>query len=58
MHLNIYNRPNEEITCVDLEEGDQGSHPPGKSQVAIGFVRNTDTDPPQEAIGPLGPIAS
>ena len=32
--------------------------PPEKSQVAIGFLRNTDTDPPREAIGPLGPIAS
>ena len=25
--------------------------PPGKSQVAIGFLRNICTDPPQEAIG-------
>ena len=32
--------------------GDKGSGPPGKSQVAIGFHRNTGTDPPREAIGP------
>ena len=25
-----------------------------ESQVVIGFVRNTGTDPPQEAIGPIG----
>ena len=29
-----------------------------KSQVDIGFLRITDTDPPREAIGPFGPIAS
>ena len=27
---------------------------PGKSQVPIDFLRNTGTDPPQEAIGPKG----
>ena len=27
---------------------------PGKAQVAIGLLINTDTDPPQEAIGPIG----
>ena len=36
--------------------GEKGSGPPGKSQVAIGFHRNTSTDPPppppREAIGP------
>ena len=26
--------------------GEKGSGPPGKSQVAIGFHRNTSTDPP------------
>ena len=26
--------------------------PPGKSQVAIGFLRNSGTDPTREAIGP------
>ena len=30
----------------------------GKSQVALCFLRNTGTNPPQEAIGPIGPIAS
>ena len=35
--------------------GGQGARPPsGKSHVAIGFERNTGTDPPREAIGPLG----
>ena len=29
-----------------------------KITMAIGILRNTGTDPPQEAIGPLGPIAS
>ena len=27
-----------------------------KSQVAIGFLRNTGMDPPEEAIGPLGSL--
>ena len=30
-----------------------GPDSPGKSQVAKCFLRNTGTDPPQEAIGPL-----
>ena len=34
--------------------GGRGSGPPGKSQVAIGLLRNTSIDPPQEAIGSLG----
>ena len=29
--------------------------PPGKSKVTVGFLRNTGTDPPREAIGPIGP---
>ena len=33
--------------------GGRGSGPPGKSQVAIGILRNTSIDPPQEAIGSL-----
>ena len=43
---------------ADLEGG-QGIRipPPGKSQVAIGFLRNIGMDPPREAIG-LGPVAS
>ena len=33
--------------------GGQGfPDPPGKSQVAIGFLKSTGTDPPREAIGP------
>ena len=38
-------------------EGTGGPNLPGKSQVTIGFRRNTGRDTPQEAIGP-GPIAS
>ena len=35
--------------------GARGSGPsPGKSQVAIGFLRNSGTDPQKETIGPLG----
>ena len=43
-------------------DGSRGVHkgpgPPGKSQVAIGFLKNSGTDIPWEAIGPIGPIAS
>ena len=37
-----------------------GSGHPGKSLVAIhvGFLRTSGTDPPRDAIGPGGPIAS
>ena len=35
-----------------------GPSPPGKSQVAIDFLRKNDKDPPRDAIGPIGPIAS
>ena len=38
--------------------GAWGLDTPGKSQVAIGFLRNSGTDPSREAIGPRGPIAS
>ena len=39
--------------------GGQDPHPPGKSQVTISFLRNSGTDPPQEAIGEaIGPFAS
>ena len=31
---------------------------PGKSQVAIDFLRVTGTDPPREALKPSGPVAS
>ena len=31
-----------------------GSRTPGKSQVAIDFLRNTGKEPPRKAIGPLG----
>ena len=37
--------------------GTGGPDPPGKTQVTevvIGLLRNTGTDPPPEAIGPLG----
>ena len=32
--------------------------PPGKSQMVIGFLRNTGTDPLKKQLEPLGPIAS
>ena len=39
--------------------GGQGiqTSPPGKSQVAIGFLRNSGTNPLREAIGSIGSIA-
>ena len=40
-------------TCTDPEEGGRGPVPPGKSEVAIGFLRNTGTDPSREALGPI-----
>ena len=36
----------------------QGSGTPGKSQVAIGFLRNSGTDPLKKQLDPSGPIAS
>ena len=45
-----------------IQRGDRGFRPPppGKLQVAIGFLTKTGTEPPREAIGPIarGPIAS
>ena len=38
--------------------GGGGLDRPGNSHVGIGFLRNTGTDTPREAIGPLGPIPS
>ena len=39
--------------------GDQNPPPqPGKSQVAIGFLRNSGTDPLEKQLDPMGPIAS
>ena len=49
------------VAWADPErEGARGQDPSlsGKSQAAIDILRNTDTDLPREAIGPLGPIAS
>ena len=43
-----------------MEDRGSGS-PPGKSQVAIGFLRNSGTDPPpplEKQLYPSGPIAS
>ena len=45
------------MPLADSEGGGQGVWTPlspGKSQVAICFLRNSGTDPPWEAIGPLG----
>ena len=33
--------------------GREGPDPPVKSQVAIGFLRNSGTDPLREAMGPI-----
>ena len=38
--------------CRSRGWGDEVRIPPRKSQVAIGFLRNTGTNPPGEAIGP------
>ena len=38
---------------IQRGEGVRKSPTPGESQVAIGFLTNTGTDPPLEAIGPL-----
>ena len=35
-------------------EGGRGGLPPGKLQVAIGFLKNSGMDSPHEAIRPLG----
>ena len=39
-----------------IQRGGHGglTPPPGKSQVAVGILKNTGTDPPREAKGPLG----
>ena len=42
------------ISLADPEEGSGVPGPHGKSQVTVGFLRNSGTDPPREAIGPLG----
>ena len=41
-----------------VREGARGPDPQRKSQVAVGFLRNTGTDPRLEKqLDPLGPIA-
>ena len=45
------------VTLLWVQSGGQGGldpHSSGKSQVAMGFLINYGTDPPREAIGPLG----
>ena len=32
--------------------------PPGKSQLATGFLKNTGTDAPPDAIGPSGEVST
>ena len=46
------------MTCADPEGGQGVLTPSGKSQVAIGFHRNTGMDPQEKQLDPLGPIAS
>ena len=58
MHNHDIHPQNGEAAWVDTErgEGDRGSGPPpppGKSQVARGFLRNSGTDIPREAIGTM-----
>ena len=46
-------------SSADPEEGTGCPDPPGKSQVGIGFLRNTGTDSPLEKqLDPMGPIVS
>ena len=50
-----------QFTLDDMRgsRGGQGVWTPsGKSQVAIGFHRNTGMDPQEKQLDPLGPIAS
>ena len=46
-------------TCADPEGAGEGvqTHP-GTSQVAIGFFRNTGTEPLEKQLDPTGPMAS
>ena len=41
-------------TQADLERGTGGPNPPRKSQVDIGFLSNSGSEHPQEAIGSIG----
>ena len=47
----IHRRANRWIQTTDRGSG---HHHPGKSQVATGFLKNSDEDPTREAIGLLG----
>ena len=40
--------------CIQRAWGTVSPYTNGKSQVAIGFLRNAGTDPTREAIGPKG----
>ena len=46
------------LVHVRIQRGDRGPDSPGKSQVAIGFLRNTGTDPIEKPLDPRGLIAS
>ena len=46
------------LTWADQERGQRVQIPPGKSQMAIGFVRNSGTDLLEKQVDPSGPIAS
>ena len=48
----LYPTPNMQ-TWVDPERGQGSRHPPGKSLLAIGFLRNTGANPSREAIDQL-----
>ena len=56
----LIKNPEERFSCCEIWADTEAGHgvwtppTPGISQVAVGFLTNTSTDPPQEAIGPFG----
>ena len=55
--------PKDRLSCAEAHiggsrESDRGSGPPGKLQVAIGFLRNIGTDPLENHLDSLGPDVS
>ena len=57
--LGIYKEEIHEGILRRMQWGREGVRVPGKSQVAIGFFRNSGTHPlPEKQLGPSGPITS
>ena len=46
------------VSSLLFMDGSRGSAPPGKSQVAIYFLRSSGTDPLENKLDHSGPIAS